>query len=107
MFLEVEELPIIRSLEDLKVLFGRRLCVARERRGFTQKALGALIELDPNSLARIERGEQGVRWANLERMIKILGFPASFYFQENDAELPTPEQALEALSEFVKQHAKP
>lgn len=95
---------MISVVEDLKQLFGRRLKFAREHRGYTQKDLGKLVGLDGNTLARIERGEQGVRWNNLERLIRVLEYPANFFFDEGEPLLPdpTPEDCITVLSQFIR-----
>lgn len=72
---------MVRRL-NLKKHFGAKVKSARETMGYTQKALGAAVGVDGNSIARLERGEQGVRWNVLERIIEALGQPASYFFSD-------------------------
>lgn len=54
--------------------------------------------MDGNTVARIERGAQGIRWANLERLVELLGQPASFYFSN---EVPVEVQKVRPTRSVV------
>lgn len=85
-------------MEDAKRLFGRKLKEAREARGYTQKALGALIGIDPNSLARLERGEQGARWRVMEKIFEVIDEPPTYYFSDQPSALSQAQAKLVALT---------
>lgn len=91
--------------------FGRQLRKAREARNYTQKQLGQLIGVSANTVALIERGEQGVRWNVMERIFSVLGERPDYYFRDDSipshpvARPITPEQALEVLANTI--HALP
>ena len=86
------------SIANLRKHFGRQLKCAREAKGYTQKALAEALGMDGNTVARIERGAQGIRWANLERLVELLGQPASFYFSN---EVPVEVQKVRPTRSVV------
>lgn len=67
----------------MKLHFGAKLKAARKAKGYTQEALAKALDIKGNTLARLERGKHGVRWANLEVLVDILGQPASYYFNDD------------------------
>ena len=93
---------MITSLEDLKTLFGAKLKKIRTSRGYTQKALSDLIDMDPNTLARIERGEHGIGWTNFEKTIAVLKVPACMLFETDDRPEVSPKEALEILAKAIE-----
>lgn len=66
----------------MKPHFGKQLKAARKAKGYTQEALGALLGMKGNSVARLERGKNAINWRNLEKLGELLGQPASFYFSD-------------------------
>lgn len=57
--------------------------LARESRGLTQQQLSTSIGLEQYELSRLENGyTQGVSESVLLKMVKVLDYPKSFFFQE-------------------------
>lgn len=81
----------------MRARFGKQVKAAREAKGYTQEALGRLIGIEGNSLARIERGANPIRWANLEKLVDALGMPPSYYFSDKAPEVKVPEKGREKL----------
>lgn len=71
-----------------KSLFSRRLREARLRAGIAQDRLGVMIGLDEEcSSARMSRYENGVHeppFPLVERMARILGVPAAYFYCNDD-----------------------
>lgn len=81
----------------MRAHFGQQVKAAREAKGYTQEALGRLIGIEGNSLARIERGANPIRWANLEKLIDVLGQPPSYFFSDKAPETKAPDVTREKL----------
>lgn len=69
-------------------VFAKRLREARQRRGISQRQLGIRAGIDEASASpRINQYESGKHTPNLtiaERLAKVLGVPAAFFFARND-----------------------
>jgi len=51
----------------------------REAKGFTQKQLGEAINLHPNTVAKMERGEQEPPWPVVLAICQALGVPCTAF----------------------------
>jgi transcriptional regulator with XRE-family HTH domain len=71
------------------LVFAKRLREARQRRGLSQRQLGLQAGLDASSASpRINQYEAGKHVPNLqmaERLAKVLGVPAPYFFASDDA----------------------
>lgn len=66
------------------------------------------MRMDSNSIARVERGEQGMRWAAIEKLVDVLGEPASFFFSNekpSSRPKPSPEEAVDLMAEALENEA--
>jgi DNA-binding XRE family transcriptional regulator len=52
--------------------FGERLRVVREGKELTQKQLGDLADVHPNTIAKLERGDQEPNWPLVLKLAKAL-----------------------------------
>lgn len=74
----------------IAAVFAKRLKQARELRGLSQRALGALVDEDNNKnrgAIRVNRYEQLVNRADMDiasKMAKELHVPLAFLFAESD-----------------------
>lgn len=82
-------------MRKLREDFGPRVRSARETAGFTQKQLGNRVGVSSTTIARIERGEQGIRESTLMGLAEHLGkAPAYFYSSEAPSQVTTPNDLL-------------
>lgn len=85
----------------MKAHFGKQIKAARQAKGYTQEALGRLIGIEGNSIARIERGANPIRWENLEKLVQVLGQSPAYYFSDKKPDLiktaPNREELLVSL----------
>ena len=61
-------------------LFGRRIKEIRKRRGITQEKLAELLDLDNQTISRIETGSFFTSFENLEKMAEILNVKIKDFF---------------------------
>lgn len=90
----------------MKKHFGQQLKAARLAAGYTQKLLAQKVGIAANTLATIERGEQGMRWGNFERLVDALGIPPAGFFSAEQIKVPKPApptaaEALKVLSDLL------
>jgi transcriptional regulator with XRE-family HTH domain len=71
-------------------IVGRNLCRLREERGFTQAALGALVDMGAADIARCEQGGQRISALTIYALAMALGAPISAFFEGFDAEEAVP-----------------
>ncbi len=45
------------DITEKKIILGRKIRIEREKLGLTQEKFGALINLDPTNLSRLEKGK--------------------------------------------------
>jgi len=65
---------------DAKVLVGWNLRRLRIEKGYSQEALGLLVECEPSYVGRIERGKENPTISTLEAFAIALGTPISDLF---------------------------
>lgn len=76
--------------EPIAAVFARRLKQARELRGLSQRALGALVDEDQDKdrgAVRVNRYEQQVNKADMDRaaeLAKALDVPLAYLFADAD-----------------------
>jgi transcriptional regulator with XRE-family HTH domain len=72
--------------------------------GYTQNDLAKSMRVASNTIARIERGEQAVRWSVLERLVDNLHQPAAYFFSTVPPPVPLPlPPTVEALTKVIEQ----
>jgi Zn-dependent peptidase ImmA (M78 family)/DNA-binding XRE family transcriptional regulator len=75
-----------------------RLTLARERRRFTKRALAEAIEVTAHTVLRYESGEIVPADEALERLIRVLGFPAEFFSGSDIDALPEDAASFRSMS---------
>lgn len=75
-----------------------RLTLARQRRGMTLAQLAGKVELTPQSLSNVERGQQGPSLSTLHKLSEVLGFPVAFFSSPELEELRDMQVSFRARS---------
>lgn len=55
-------------------IFGQRLKLAREKSMLTQAELAEKVDLSPNFIGMIERGERNTKFTNVFKIVYALGY---------------------------------
>ena len=84
-------------------LLGRRIKGLRRSKGQTQERLAEIIDINPNYLAVIERGEANPTLALLERLSAGLEVPLSELFQYRREEGCSPAALRQKLGRLVNE----
>jgi Zn-dependent peptidase ImmA (M78 family)/DNA-binding XRE family transcriptional regulator len=77
-----------------------RLTVARKRRGYTMTRLAQLLGIELRSVSAYEKGEFTPSSGTLENISKVLGFPISFFAQDNLEEISPDTASFRAMSKM-------
>src|SRR5690349_3831616 len=72
--------------------FGTALRANREAKGWTQKQLGEAADIHPNTIAKLERGDQEPAWPLVLALAKALGVDCTA-FTAGQVEEPEPPAA--------------
>jgi transcriptional regulator with XRE-family HTH domain len=64
----------------IKQVFGANVKLFRRRKGFSQEALSEKLDITPNHLSKIERGEAFISAELLEYLVRALEVPAQALF---------------------------
>jgi transcriptional regulator with XRE-family HTH domain len=62
----------VRSRSDYRVILGTAIREKRKRAGLSQEKLAGKVDLHPNYMGRVERGEEHVSLAALRRIARAL-----------------------------------
>lgn len=84
-------------------LLGKRIKSLRKSKGHTQERLAEIIDINPNYLAVIERGEANPTLALLERLSAGLEVPLSELFQYRREEGYPPVELRQKLDGLVSE----
>ncbi|VAW73419.1 hypothetical protein MNBD_GAMMA10-97 [hydrothermal vent metagenome] len=60
-------------MAELKEKFGLRILVLRKKAKLSQEQLGDRLGISRGSVSRLERGEIGLKFDNIEAIAKIFG----------------------------------
>ncbi len=82
---------------------GKRIKSLRRSKGHTQERLAEIIDINPNYLAVIERGEANPTLALLERLSEGLEVPLSELFQYRREEGYLPVELRQKLDGLVNE----
>jgi transcriptional regulator with XRE-family HTH domain len=63
----------VAPVSDYRVVLGAAIRQKRKRSGFTQQVLAEKADLTPNYVGLVERGEEHISLASLQRVAKALG----------------------------------
>jgi len=75
----------VASSSQLRTLLGAAIRDHRKRLGLTQQELADKIELSPNFIGTVERGEEHLSMGSLEQIAAALGVGIGVLFQEFDS----------------------
>ena len=67
-------------MQDIRSRFGARVRQLRNDRGWSQEAFADLCGLHRTYIGSIERGEQNVSFANIEKLAATLGVSLAQWF---------------------------
>ena len=68
----------------LKTILGKNVKYHRYRKNLTQERLAEILEVSPNYVGRLERGQHSPSLDKIERIAKALGIKALELFLERD-----------------------
>lgn len=87
--------------ESIKNSFGNRLRVLRKSLGLSSEEFAERLKIHPNSVYRLERGENWIGADLLERIETEFRLDISRLFSD-DPPRATPEEALEILARAIR-----
>lgn len=97
----------VLDLDNLKKRVGQRISHYRSRRGLTQEQLAVLVDIEPNSVSRIELGNQWASPEKLEGIAKALGVSVAALFAPSDPVAHVSiSDVLELLSKALESDVK-
>jgi transcriptional regulator with XRE-family HTH domain len=76
--------------DDIRTRFGARVRQLRMERGWSQEAFADLAKLHRTYIGSIERGEQNISLANIERVAATLGISLAELFGPFKEKPPNP-----------------
>lgn len=80
------------------------MSLARKRRQLTAKGVAELAGLNPNTITRIERGDNTPDDETINKLSRALGFPVPFFFEDDPVEIDTEAVSFRSFSKMsVKQ----
>jgi len=68
-------------MERTRELFGERIKEIRKKRGMTQEDVAKILEIDPKSFSRIERGERSPSLDTIEKIACALSVEPKDLFE--------------------------
>ncbi len=71
--------------------FGNRLRTMREQKGWSQRELGEAADVHPNTIAKLERGEQEPSWPLVLKFATALAVDCTAFASANAPESPKEE----------------
>lgn len=77
-----------------------RLVIARKRRQLTSKALAEETGLSPVTITRLEKGDNQPDDQTIERLSKVLRYPAEFFAADEPDEIDTESVSFRSLSKM-------
>jgi Zn-dependent peptidase ImmA (M78 family)/DNA-binding XRE family transcriptional regulator len=78
----------------------KRLSLARGRRRVTAKALAEKAELAADTISRLEAGHNNPDDATIEKLAKVLRFPASFFHDDDPEDIDTGAVSFRSFSKM-------
>ena len=78
---------------------GKRLSLARKRRGLTGKGLAERAKLHPMTVSRMENGENPDE-ETIERLARALRYPRDYFFGDDPEEIDTNSVSFRSLSKM-------
>lgn len=68
-------------MEDVKILFGKRLRELRKRNNMTQEKLAEIIGIEPRNILKIENGKSFPRISTMQKIMEIFDCKAADLFE--------------------------
>lgn len=78
----------------------QRLAVARQRRGLSKRELAKQAGLVERTIVGLEAGEHPAREETIDALIRVLGFPRTFFFAGDISPIPPDSASFRALSKM-------
>jgi len=78
----------------------RRLSLARKRRRLTAKGLAEQADLAIDTISRLENGGNEPDDATIEKLLRVLHFPKSFFFDQDPQEIDTGAVSFRSFSKM-------
>lgn len=78
----------------------RRLSLARRRRQLTAKLLAEKANLAVDTISRLENGNNVPDEATVDKFVRVLGFPSSFFFDQDPEEIDTGAVSFRSFSKM-------
>lgn len=90
-------------MESIRQLLALRMKQLRESKSLTQEKLAERANMAKTHIGHIETGRRWPKPESLEAIAAALGVESKDLFQEpGNFPKPTPQQALDVLSDFIK-----
>jgi len=85
---------------DSETFNPRRLSLARKRRRLTAKVLAERANLAVDTISRLERGSNPPDEATIAKLVRVLAFPRSFFFDQDPQEIDTGAVSFRSFSKM-------
>ena len=94
------------DIQDTEASFGERVRAARRRRGWTQKDLGARVNLDASAISRLEAGTRAIRLGEASQIAHVLrsGLDELVYGEQQTAHAQFEIARAEANEHMSRMH---
>ncbi|MDR1230740.1 MAG: helix-turn-helix domain-containing protein [Spirochaetaceae bacterium] len=73
-----------KQLDELKNIFGENLVRIRKEAGYSQLDLSRAINMSPNFISELEKGNKGASFETLARLELVLRTPIHKFFEQNE-----------------------
>jgi Zn-dependent peptidase ImmA (M78 family)/DNA-binding XRE family transcriptional regulator len=78
----------------------RRLSLARKRRRFSAKELAERTDLAVDTISRLEKGANQPDEATVAKLVRVLGFPRPFFFDQDPEDIDTGAVSFRSFSKM-------
>ncbi|RYF49986.1 MAG: XRE family transcriptional regulator [Comamonadaceae bacterium] len=82
------------NFRTLRQVFARNVRVARVNAGVSQEGAADAAQLDRTFIGSLERGERNVSIDNIERIAKVVGYPAHELLRSDFAQMHSLDETL-------------
>lgn len=69
---------------DLKIILGKNIKYYRYKKGLTQEKLAEILDVSPNYIGRLERGQHSPSFEKIECLAEVLQVKAFEFYIERD-----------------------
>src|ERR1700722_3372760 len=85
---------------EKEIFNPRRLSLARRRRRFTAKVLAEKTGLAVDTISRLENGSNPPDETTVAKLVGVLAFPRSFFFDQDPQEIDTDAVSFRSFSKM-------